>query len=97
MERREGRACRPLVRFVAGDECPVGVGGQDLLRREMARGERRLAGAGGPDEDHQAGIGDDDDAHGPMMRHATAVIAPLPGAGDPSANVARYEAERLTS
>ena len=42
---------------------PERVGRQDLVGREMARREGRLAGAGRADEDDQARVGEDDLGH----------------------------------
>ena len=44
-----------LVRLVARHHRPEAVRRQDLVRGEMARRERGLAGPGRPDEDDQAG------------------------------------------
>ena len=74
VEGRERRPGRRLVRRVAGDQRPERVRGQDLVGREVARRERRLAGPGGPDEHderwirdrsmHQRVIGRGDVPHG---------------------------------
>jgi len=58
MEDRERQPRRSLVRGVTGDRLAIRVGREDLGRGEESRSERRLAGAGGPDEDDERGIGD---------------------------------------
>ena len=60
-ERGPGRA---LIGFVPRDQ-RLYVSDERISRRcEMARGEGRLAGPRRADEDDEARVGDDDDAHG---------------------------------
>ena len=60
MECRKRGPRGALVRLVTGDDRAVRVGAQDLVRREVARRERRLATSGRPDEDDESRDGDDD-------------------------------------
>ena len=53
MEDPEGRPRRSLVGGVTRDCLAVRVGREDLRRGEEARGQRRLAGTGGSDEDDE--------------------------------------------
>ena len=54
----EGVGGRGLVVLVIGDQAAAEVGRDDLGRRKCSRGEGRLAGAGGADQDDQAQLGD---------------------------------------
>ncbi len=54
----EGVAAGALVVLVVGDQAPAEVGGDDLGRREVALGERGLAGAGGADQHDEGEVGD---------------------------------------
>lgn len=63
MESSKGGSGRRLVGRVARDLRAQRVRGQDGLRREVPGGERRLAGAGRPDEQHDGGIGNPELGH----------------------------------
>lgn len=66
-ERSSGRG---LVGLAPPEACPEVVGREDLGGREVTRRERRLAGPGGTDQHHQAGLGDVQiEPHGPMMAY----------------------------
>jgi hypothetical protein len=57
VEELEGRLGRRLVILVVGDEAAAEVGREHLRRQEVRARERRLARAGGADEQHQRQLG----------------------------------------
>jgi hypothetical protein len=63
MERREGRPRRALVGGVSGDRGPQLIRAEDLVRCEVAGGERRLSGTGCADERDEGWIREDERGH----------------------------------
>jgi hypothetical protein len=58
VQQVEGVVRRGLVVLVVGDEAAAEVGRHDLRRLEVLARERRLAGAGRPDQRHERQLGD---------------------------------------
>jgi hypothetical protein len=61
MQERERASGRGLVRLVARNQPTEGIGREDLVAREVTAGERRLAGAGRPDEEDDGRLRERDD------------------------------------
>ncbi len=80
----EGLRRRGLVVLVVGDHRPERVGGEHLRGGEVLAGERRLAGAGDADQDHQRQFGDVESLHADSLtKVAIWVGEPTSGSSSP--------------
>ena len=83
---------RRLVVLVIGDHAAERIGGEHLRRREVLADEGGLARPGHSDQDHQAQVGDVQDAHADPRGLATAGLAGARSSrfADPRVNTASW-------